>query len=343
MHDIDDLRPGAAACLFTDDMAAARYWLEEQASRSDDLRLVQWSCTRLPPLSRLSDAFLATMAEAAWMLWPDWPDDSPPAEDSSPNKTPDRQREVHAAWRRAAASRCERGLSPILNKHSSAMQIRQLARILAARRLVFVVIVEDPSPETASLLALARGLEWLARESQAGVLAVLPTSFKEHDALDSISFAELSSSPAGAASESPAADIQDRSEERKHVLCPVIGRPHPGSPGEQLLAGQLSVDEELAGQFEFNQRVVTRSDSRYLVDLLCRAGRLVVEVDGYGHHASRSAFNSDRQRDYELLISGYQVLRLPHDFVVQDVVLAVARIREVFRFRLRSLGQEVWS
>ena len=65
------------------------------------------------------------------------------------------------------------------------------------------------------------------------------------------------------------------------------------------------------------------------------AGRVVVEVDGYGWHSSPTAFAADRARDYELTLTGYLVLRLPHDFVVSDPALAAERVRDPVRFRRR--------
>jgi very-short-patch-repair endonuclease len=44
-------------------------------------------------------------------------------------------------------------------------------------------------------------------------------------------------------------------------------------------------------------------------------------------------YRGDRHRDYELLISGYVVLRLPHEQVLEDPAIAVEKIRDVVRFR----------
>lgn len=78
----------------------------------------------------------------------------------------------------------------------------------------------------------------------------------------------------------------------------------------------------------------------YLVDLVWSGGKVVVEVDGYGFHASQSAFSADRRRDAELVLSDYLVLRLPHDEVVADAELAVDRIRDFVRYRRRKFGAE---
>jgi very-short-patch-repair endonuclease len=116
----------------------------------------------------------------------------------------------------------------------------------------------------------------------------------------------------------------------------VIGRPHPLSRGEQLLAKRLARDEMLGGLFEFNIPLTTRHGNRYLVDLVWTEGKVIVEVDGYEFHSDRAAFSLDRRRDYELTISGYVVLRLPHDELVEDVELAAEKIRDVVRFRQTS-------
>jgi hypothetical protein len=91
---------------------------------------------------------------------------------------------------------------------------------------------------------------------------------------------------------------------------PIRGRPHPLSNEEKRLAEVLSSDGELAGLFSFNQVIETVHGGRPRVDMLWRIGRLVVEVDSYPDHANRAAFARDRQRDFELLLSGCVVLRL---------------------------------
>ena len=48
---------------------------------------------------------------------------------------------------------------------------------------------------------------------------------------------------------------------------------------------------------------------RHTVDFLWPEHRLIVEVDGYRAHGTRSAFESDRARDLELRLLGYEVVR----------------------------------
>jgi very-short-patch-repair endonuclease len=45
------------------------------------------------------------------------------------------------------------------------------------------------------------------------------------------------------------------------------------------------------------------------VDFVWRDRRLIVEVDGYAYHRSPSSFEDDRERDVELALAGWRVLR----------------------------------
>jgi very-short-patch-repair endonuclease len=55
-----------------------------------------------------------------------------------------------------------------------------------------------------------------------------------------------------------------------------------------------------------------------VVDFLWRTARLIVEVDGWDSHGSRSAFEHDRARDVELATMGYEVLRFTWNRVTRD-------------------------
>src|SRR6266699_6639999 len=102
----------------------------------------------------------------------------------------------------------------------------------------------------------------------------------------------------------------------------------------------LSDDTELAALFCFNWFVDTVRGSRPKVDLVWIDGRLVVELDGYPDHVTRRAFIDDRHRDYELTLSGYTVLRLANDEVVQDYGKAVEKIRDLVHLRGGQITQE---
>jgi len=62
---------------------------------------------------------------------------------------------------------------------------------------------------------------------------------------------------------------------------------------------------------------------RYTVDFLWRAERLVVETDTYGTHGGRQAFEDDRERDADLQLRGFRVLRVTEERIgVQPAAVA---------------------
>ena len=78
---------------------------------------------------------------------------------------------------------------------------------------------------------------------------------------------------------------------------------------------------------EMNARI-----NGYEVDLLWRPQRLVVEIDGYTYHSTRSAFERDRAKDATLAAAGYLVIRITwlqmeHEPYVVVVHLAQALAR----------------
>lgn len=332
--------------MFTPDVDSTRDDLQaETQRRGGEVRLVSHDLYRLPPHSELLDRLLHSLADAALLLWPDWYDGSLAndgevgaaeqfnAERLALERLSRTHNAFNLAWAKAAMRECRRGGAPSLSQFSTAFQVRQLALALASEEILLGVCLTERSPSSGRLLGLARALEWLAREADAPVVAVLPTELEHRNELDGVNSNAVCLEPQDATGQDDAVGPVEANPERTHVVSPILGRPHPASPGEQLLAARLERDSELAGLFGFNQRVTCFSGNGYLVDLLWRAGRVVVEVDGYGCHSSRSSFNGDRHRDSELTLSGYIALRLPHAFVVQDPELATERIREFVHFR----------
>ncbi|MEO6857665.1 MAG: hypothetical protein ABI323_03640 [Solirubrobacteraceae bacterium] len=43
-----------------------------------------------------------------------------------------------------------------------------------------------------------------------------------------------------------------------------------------------------------------------------------VQVDGYGHHRSRSSFDADRRKDLRLSLAGFRVVRVIYERIVRD-------------------------
>jgi very-short-patch-repair endonuclease len=71
---------------------------------------------------------------------------------------------------------------------------------------------------------------------------------------------------------------------------------------------------------------------RYEVDFLWRQEQLIVEVDGWEAHRSRSAFEEDRGRDARLALLGYQVVR----FTWRQGTTNRAQIAKTIRSLLRA-------
>ena len=62
------------------------------------------------------------------------------------------------------------------------------------------------------------------------------------------------------------------------------------------------------------------------VDFLWVDQRLVLEVDGFDHHADREAFERDRRRDAQLVAAGFRVVRITWRQLTQEPEAVVARL-----------------
>lgn len=337
-----EVQGSSVRCVFVPDVAAGLMDLGEALTRDRrDLRIVVRPLADLPERERLLDALVEALAEAALLLWPNWYEYAIPsiAEDYQGDDDLSRRltarRLAHqlpgfnAEWFDAAALACQAGRTPRLPPFAVAIQVRQLSLALATQQLVLLVGIGDVAAPPERLSILARAAEWLAREAAAAVVLVLPRELADRPELDSVNYGAIRYE--GLPQEQ--VGLGGASQEQKHRICPIVGRPHPASPGELRLAERLQTDPLLGRLFRFNQWVTTVFGNHCLVDLLWDEGRVAVEIDGYGYHSARAAFNADRQRDYELNLSGYLVLRLPHDLVLEDVELAAERMREFVAFR----------
>ena len=72
---------------------------------------------------------------------------------------------------------------------------------------------------------------------------------------------------------------------------------------------------------------------RYVVDFLWTDQLLVVEVDGWESHRTRSAFEEDRSRDARLKILGYEVVRFTWRQVTRDRPGVAETIRTLLHAR----------
>ncbi|MEV4344013.1 DUF559 domain-containing protein [Actinoplanes sp. NPDC049596] len=117
-----------------------------------------------------------------------------------------------------------------------------------------------------------------------------------------------------------------------------IGRPHPASAVEAALEAALAAESWAAGR-RWNQTYQTSPlSSPVRLDLLWPGERCVVELDGPEHcHPVR--FEADRQRDVQLQLDGYAVLRFTNARVVHDVGAVVHQIGTYIRSRRRETAE----
>ncbi len=235
---------------------------------------------------------------------------------------------VSAAWAEAAARLAAEDRAPRILGAELGREVFELARVVGGDGLTLYTdagsSADWPHPE-----ALARALEATAARINGVVVALFRTLPGNAAPFDRILY-DAHELRLGAAQPTPA-------PEPLAWIGPARGEPHPMSSVEQRLARALVADPELAPLFVFNRRVRTANGGTPRVDLIWVQGRLVVEIDGFACHGNRRAFVQDRHRDYELLISGYAVLRLTNDEIDEDLEKAIEKIRDVAAFCRRRL------
>jgi very-short-patch-repair endonuclease len=322
--------------------------LAQISEASDKQKIVAQTFKSLPDLDAVIWEMLTALSQVALSLWPDWYAQKIDLKHVAESEwkimsyssaltlaAAHFDRAISIPWLKAAMKKCLLGKPPLFHHLPHAVQAAQLAKAIEPEHLVLGMASEDVDPAANRLFCLARAAEWYAKETGTPVAVLVPEVVASNKELESILYGAITLAPT-----LHPINTNTVAEEHKSLCWPINGVPHPFSPGEQALAGRLARDPELAGLFEFNQKVTTVRASRYLVDLLWPAGKIIVEIDGYKYHGNRAAFSQDRHRDYELVISGYTVLRLPHDEVVGDVMLAVEKIRDIVRFRRRHFDSQ---
>ena len=325
---------GVPKCVFVEavDEALSALELSPGAETSGRWVVLRWHA---PP--RIDEAIrlvLHELASVAGAAWPDW------FGFQHGTELPSHDRLVAVAqrasllpdWIGQAWNACQQGRLPLAAEHPPVVTLRHLTAAIAADELAIVLAVDSDNRSDVHLDGMCRMAQWLAADSPAHCSLLLSTALYGSPELASIDYEPLFWTLAGpeATGRQPNSAAN---EERKVRLWPLLGRPHPLSPGEQKLYQELQGDITLAAQFQFNCPVTTELGNTYVVDLLADALKIVVEVDGYRHHSNRVAFSIDRQRDYELHTSGYLVLRLPHDDIMQDFEACMEKIRNFLRFR----------
>jgi very-short-patch-repair endonuclease len=92
----------------------------------------------------------------------------------------------------------------------------------------------------------------------------------------------------------------------------------------------------LCRRAELPQPVTNTMLHGHLVDFLWPDQRLIVEVDGYGTHGNRQAFESDRRRDQIHIAAGYVVVRITWSQLQDEPVAVAVRIAQALARRAKA-------
>ncbi|MEV1201532.1 DUF559 domain-containing protein [Microbispora rosea] len=200
-----------------------------------------------------------------------------------------------------------------------------LARVLRSgyRRPEAAILVRVPSglPPAAEEVLVA-ACEWLAHHGGFGVWLTGPPP-RSVDRIESVA-APIPEDVAtlvreiepGGAEESPLPAL---------AYPPLAGLPHPGSAAERRLEAALSPCDWAAGR-EWNQLHASGPLSNPIrVDLLWRAERCVVEIDG-PEHLGPLRRAADGLRDQRLRRDGYAVRRFTNEQVLKRVSTVLAEL-----------------
>jgi len=329
--------------VLTDDIDAGWAHVESWGDTLDgDSRLVACRWDVVPRIDDVIDDVIQTFARVALADWPHWYG-SVLAEKMAPvgleqdlhlrlslQQISRQQLHVVSTWLHRAAASCLAQAMPFYKEVPRELQAGQLSLAVCSKNLVVALCAA--SEQSVGAGALVAAAEWLHRVTGARVILLAPMTWQGSADFQRVNvepeFLSFVAHPAGQA---PTTTIGVQ----VHVT-PLEGLPHPGSEAERALYERIKADEELAACLRFNQTVVVDLQQKFRIDIVSRSLKVAIEVDGDDHRVSAAKYCDDCARDYRLMLSGYLVLRLPNQLVLSDPELAMARIRDVVRYRRRN-------
>lgn len=282
---------------------------------------------------------------AAQQLWPDWKN-----LDTIPSDL------EHKRLFKSLVDKIQSHVSIPSEPGPRTLQLNLLLHILGGHELSIVVeslFLDEPTAD-----ATSRALEFFAENHPVNIVWLIPSSAENLPGVTrlgvSVSKVENISpqdiwvstpnNPSTAqARKLPFVSVTGGAVSAKHEgapalqiqYLPIIGRPHPMSPAEQKLQEAIESSPDLNGHFKYNQPITTLSGSKPIVDLVHLSSGLVIEVDSYTYHTSTACFQNDRNRDFELLSSGWRVLRVTHQEVMRATPRVLQKIRAVLTAPLK--------
>jgi hypothetical protein len=378
---------GRACALFAeviDDGVAAVGELGTHGDSPPTIVTLEWN--RLPRLSQELSKAAAALADATLTLHPALYMSSGQRQLDKRWDGAERELDAEATERRVSGAipsvvnrifaECRQRRRPRLRDLPLADEVRQLALALDPAQLVVLLVIRAEEWSEATLLPLARGAEWLATNTAARVVLVLPARLLGHASLDSVTYRSLSlpdsitggedlaqngpdPRPVGSLASTRVSPVphrerrpltsdvdiefpdassesDDATQDPSVSVSPILGHPHPGSEPELILHRRITSDAELSPLFQYNQVVKTEDGHTPRVDVVWTKGRLAIEIDAHALHSRRRAFFQDRLRDYRLIASGWRVWRIDD----QEIIMDAERVVEKLRKLVRILGKE---
>jgi len=217
-------------------------------------------------------------------------------------------------WLSAARSLAGAGLLPIPQDYEPPAHLRDFRRLLPDHRFRIKAGVDANAQATdQDTFTLERLLQWACDLLEADAMLFLPSRNATQ----------------------PVAHNDTGFCEPEIVAPPLRGQPHPLSESEQKLAKAIAADSFLAPLFAFNAPVRLDPLCQPCVDVLWEAGKLVIEVDDPSHW-HKVKYAADRQRDFELMASGYLVLRITAEEVLKDMAKALCKIKTCVALRRQT-------
>jgi len=222
-------------------------------------------------------------------------------------------------WLSAARSLAGAGLLPIPEEYEPPAHLRDFRRLLPDHEFQISLGVDRKANATdQDIRDLGRMLQWACDLLEAEAVLFLP-----------------SGDDAQPVAASDAGSVEIAEPDPEIVAPPLHGKPHPLSESEQKLARAIAADSLLAPLFTFNAPVRLGPVSQPCVDLLWDAGKLVIEVDD-STHWHKIKYAADRQRDFDLMASGYLVLRITAEEVLRDLAKALCKIKTCVELRRQA-------
>ncbi|MEJ2680591.1 MAG: DUF559 domain-containing protein [Gammaproteobacteria bacterium] len=343
---LETLLPGMAYFIPLTERDCLSDWIRQSVLQHT--RGILWDITAHKNSQTLKAACLRAYAEIALSIWPHW---------YQHPSTQTHKNGIHFSktWFNLANQKCEHGFLPLVKKTTLAVNAEQLSLALSTVKTVhFWNVLDDGSQTHRSdshqlIRSLSLLAEWWSRTTHSTVCLIANPKWRNTSAIDHIAYHQLdpnalwikpttqhikhpdpsrSDPKASPLTSNPPSIVEPVSTDPEVPLktfphhasmTPLIGVPHPLSPGEQLLFKTLEDDPSTRGLFKPNMRVQTRWGQHYIVDLLCAEHHAVIEIDGFSTHNSAQQFRLDRQRDYELTVTGFCVIRFCHNTVMSDV------------------------